>query len=500
LFVLCSPLPSFDRIAKDDKINSLEDIMRKGILLVLAVFIVQTASCQDRDEGQGPEARLYVTTESEYFVKKDIFPAGKVKPDLTVDTSIRNQVIEGFGGAFNEQGWVALMTLPDKEREEVLRQVFDPVDGLRFNICRVPIGASDYALDRYSCAETPDDWTMSRFSLARDEKMLIPYILAAMKYRPDLKIWASAWSPPIWMKINGAYEGGAMRDEPSVYQAYALYLARFVEGYRAKGIDLYMVVPQNEPGTLTGYPSCDWKPKQYQDFIRDYLGPLFRDRGVPAEIWLGTFNHPDFTRHVSIVLNDPAAAAFITGVGLQWDGLEQVERTRKDYPEMEIMQTETDCGNWHWKPGFNSSKAPNDFVYAAYTWRKFQAFIGKGCSSYLLWNIVLDEKGKNIDNKLPWPQNSAIVVDRKAGKVIYTPMFWATRHFSALVDTGAVLVASSGKYADAISFVNPDGRIVVELLNDWPKTRKVNVLVSGRVYTCELPPRSFATLVVDSTE
>ncbi|MEJ2345996.1 MAG: glucosylceramidase, partial [Gammaproteobacteria bacterium] len=93
---------------------------------------------------------------------------------------------------------------------------------------------------------------------------------------------------------NQAFDGGAMKDEPRVYDAYALYLARFVESYRAQGIDISMVVPQNEPGQLTHYPSCDWRPAQYVAFIRDHLGPTFRRRGLATQIFVGTINRQDW--------------------------------------------------------------------------------------------------------------------------------------------------------------------------------------------------------------
>ena len=82
----------------------------------------------------------------------------------------------------------------------VLHQIFDPEDGLRFNFCRVPMGANDYALEWYSLNETDDDFAMKDFSIARDERILIPYINSAMAIRPDLKLFASPWRPPTWMK------------------------------------------------------------------------------------------------------------------------------------------------------------------------------------------------------------------------------------------------------------------------------------------------------------
>src|SRR5262249_17364588 len=153
---------------------------------------------------------------------------------------------------------------------------------------------------------------------------------------------------------------------------------------------------------------------------------------------------------------DPMIAAEIEGVALQWGGgLGKAGPIHSAHPELEIMQSETDCGNWWWKPGYNPDRAPNDFEYGAYTWRSFRNFLENGASSYMLWNIVLDEEGKSIDSQMPWPQNSAIVIDRQTKQVTYTPMFWATKHFSGLVDIGARWIKSSGDYWDHIAFMNP---------------------------------------------
>jgi glucosylceramidase len=349
-------------------------------------------------------------------------------------------------------------------------------------------------MDRYTLDESPGDFAMESFSIDRDRQKLIPYVKAALKVRPSLKIWSSAWTPPTWMKTNGAFDSGAMKDDPRIYAAYALYLAKFVESYRAEGIDVFMVVPQNEPGQLTQYPSCDWTPAQYIAFIGDHLGPLFESRAANAEIWAGTFNVP--TWDVTSVLKDPRAGRFIGGVCLQWGALGQVGAIHAAFPDMPIMQSETECGNNFWEPGYQATTAPNDFAYGAYTWRKFRDFFAAGSSSYMLWNMVLDERAKNLDAKSPWPQNSAIVVNRSTRQVTYTPMFWATKHFSGLVDPGARLIESLGPYPDVIAFANPDGSVVVQLLNADSAARSVRIAIGPKQIVAALPAKSFASLVV----
>lgn len=443
-------------------------------------------------------ARLVLTAGDEQLGEHPVLYAVGSAPDFfSVQGGGSGQEIEGWGGAFNEKGWDALLALDPDDREYVLRELFDPETGLRFNICRVPIGASDYAMDRYTLDESPGDYDMAAFGVERDEKMLIPYIKAAMAFRPDLKLWGSAWSPPTWMKTNRDYEGGAFRDEDAVYRAYALYLLRFVEAYRARGMDVAMVVPQNEPGQLTGYPSCDWTGEQLARFIRDYAGPLFREEGGGAEVWLGTINQGDWDRFVKPTLSDPGARSFTGGACVQWGGVELLPRFAREAPGLRLMQSETECGNCPWLPGYDPDRPQNDLAYAAYTWRKIRDYIAGGCASYMLWNMVLDAEGKNIDRGAPWPQNAAVVVDRTTRTATFTPMFWATKHFSSLVPPGSRYAPGAGSYADAVAFVDPEGRTIVELLNDGPAERRVAVSVGARNYACVLPAGSFATLIVE---
>lgn len=439
-------------------------------------------------------ARLIVTSSSTSFERSSIAADSVGAADVVVQTSNPLQTITGFGGAFNEQGWEALLVLPPSERDAVLKALFDPTEGLRFNSGRVPVGASDYALERYTLDESPGDYTMRNFSISRDQQRLIPYIQAALSHRPDLMLWASAWTPPTWMKTNGAFDGGAMKDDPETYAAYALYLARFVQSYGTLGVKIAMVVPQNEPGQVTHYPSCDWQPQQYASFIGEHLGPTFRRESISAAIFVGTINRAEWD--VLSVLSNPKVQSQIAGVAVQWNALEQVAQIHRQYPTLPIMQSETECGNHHWEPGFNPEQPPNDFKYAMRTWRKFRDFIQAGSSSYMVWNMVLKEPGKNIDSQRPWPQNSPIVIHRDTNRVDYTSMYWATKHYSGLIDSGAKLLQTAGHYADSIAFVNPDGTRVVELLNSQTSAVQVMVGVDGHNYAVQLPPTSFATVMV----
>jgi len=118
--------------------------------------------------------------------------------DVTVNDTSPAQTWEGFGGAFNEKGWAYLALLSDADRSTALNLLFGK-DGCNLTWGRIPMGASDYATDRYSLDEVPSgqtDTTMASFSTTRDEQKLIPYVKAAQAVKGDLRFWASPWSPP----------------------------------------------------------------------------------------------------------------------------------------------------------------------------------------------------------------------------------------------------------------------------------------------------------------
>jgi glucosylceramidase len=421
---------------------------------------------------------------------------GDKEADIVVNLSSMKQVIDGFGGCFNEKGWEALSFLTPDEKEEVMKALFDPVHGAKFNICRIPIGASDYATNRYSLNESKDDFEMKNFSIDRDKIALIPYVKAAMKYRHDLRIWGSVWSPPSWMKTSDSLDGGCMKDDPKVYSAYALYLANFIKAYEKEDIDIFTVAVQNEPVIERNYPTCLWKPMQYLVFIRDYMGPLFWKMNLNGRIMLGTLVDGYYSLYPEPVLDDPKANGYVSYVGYQWGGLRSVAETRRYHPAKKIMQTETECGNWNDRPGFDPDRPQNDWNYGVYTWSKVKEYFDQGVNSYELWNMVLDEEGKSIDSKVPWPQNAPVVIDRKTKKAVYTPMFFAFKHFSYYVKPGARYVDIVRGGDNAITFLNPNGELVVAIRNIDHTDKTLSIRFGKYWLEVETPEKSLTTIVV----
>jgi len=409
----------------------------------------------------------------------------EVPPQVRVAPQKTFQTIDGFGGCFNELGWIALGKATQADREQVLSALFGD-DGCAFTMGRLPIGASDFALDWYSLDETPGDLELKDFSIARDQKCLIPFVKAALAVRPALRCWGSAWSPPAWMKTNNNYSKGSIKWEPPVLRSYANYLARWVEAYRAEGVNIFAVFTQNEPNILNVYPTCLWTGPQLRAFVADYLGPALRDRKTNVELWLGTLNDGNFNDRLVTVLEDPRANAFIAGISFQYDARNQIGSASQLYPDKKLMQSETEC-----------NQGENTWGDAERLYSLMKSYLGDNANSYFAWNMVLDETGMST---WKWRQNALVTVDSKTGGVRFNGEYYVMRHFSQFVKPGARRVLCTGVWGDKMAFVNPDGSTVLVVANLSEHVQELVLNVAGRsdggTFKAQLAAHSVNTFVV----
>jgi len=418
--------------------------------------------------------------------------------DVEINPAQKQQIIDGWGGCFNELGWDALQILDDKERENVLKALFGPNDGLKFTICRMPIGANDYARNWYSLDDTAGDFTLKYFSIDRDRKILIPYIKEAMKYQPALKLWASPWSPPVWMKTNKHYankqgdhndlkhedevlSGNQFIQDEKYLSSYAVYFTKFVKAYQKENINVYALHFQNEPYTLNQWPNCSWTPLAMRNFIAQYLGPTFRKENLNTELWLGTWNN-DVMANFDTVLSSPEAMKYIAGVGLQWEGKNIINELHKKYPAVKLMQTESECGN-------------GDFAWkdAEHLFSLMKKYLDGGVTSYTYWNMVLADKGTS---SWGWNQNALIQIDKASRKVIYTPEYYAFKHFSYFVPAGSSKVENAGSFKELAAFINTNGEVMIVTNNLQDTAKTINIKIGNKYFTVTLPAKSFSTFTV----
>ncbi len=409
-----------------------------------------------------------------------------------------DQVVEGFGACFNELGWDALNMISGEQKKEILEEFYSET-GFNFTICRMPIGANDYARNWYSLNDTPGDFAMENFNLDRDMKILIPYMKEALKIRPDLKIWGSPWCPPAWMKVNGHYacrpaevndlspEGAGKEGqtqfimEEKYLEAYALYFAKYIEKYREQGIDVYAVHVQNEPNSCQNFPSCVWTAKDLNTFIGKFLGPVFEKRNLETDIWYGTIERASIEK-VDTVLQDSCSRKYIQGIGFQWAGKNCIPAVHAKYPEMQLMQTESECGD-----------GSNDWKAAEYTWSLMKHYMENGANAYIYWNTILDETGKSMWG---WKQNSLISVDSKTGYVTRNPEFYLMKHLSHFVRPGARKIVSPQGFDFGLLFENPGGEIVGLMVNPSDEDMNISCELDDRTYSIILKAHSMNSIVI----
>ena len=402
---------------------------------------------------------------------------------ITVDTAVKYQTVEFFGGCFNELGWKALLSLPAASSDSAIGSLFDTVTGCKFNMCRMPIGASDYGLSWYSLDETVNDTLMTQINIDRDKGYLNKFIKAAMKYYPNLTLWACPWSPPTWMKTNGNYPGAnsGFKQLAAYFKAYALYFDKAIKLYKDDGIPIKALSFQNEPYSASSYPGCLWSAAQCRDFIKNYLGPHFEQNQIPAEIWTPTMNTGD-PNNFKTMLGDSGCSKYIKAACFQWEGKNAVASIHQTYPNVRVLQTENECGS-----------AVNDWGYAenpTFYYMKF--YFDNGATSYFQWNMILDNSGKSTWG---WLQNAMISIDTAQKKVRYNPQYYAVKHYSYYVKPGAKKIKSDGTFTNQVAFMNPDGSVIVVLDNTGTSQTAVGITVGGKMVNAQLPGKSFATVV-----
>ena len=445
---------------------------------------------------------------------------------VTVNDTTAMQTWEGFGGAFNEMGWNVISMLSASDQAKAIDYLFGS-DAAHFAVGRIPIGASDYALTRYTDDETSGDTNLASFSITEDMKYLIPYIKAAQGANPSLKFWASPWTPPTWMKttsgsVNGTscalvgstkFDGGCMTAGTNNQNltTYANYFVKWVAAYAAQQIPVGIVSAQNEPNYAQGYPSCLWTSAMYEQFVGQFLGPALSTAGMGTKIMGGTMSNDNSNADptvVTAIMGDATAKGFISVLGYQWGMEKYAMADAAKYKPLHMWQTEHRCGNYPgFTPGnptpmdtFNSSMAPNDWGYGWETWELIRRWIGDGVTSYSAWNMVLDTVGKGNDTTRNWPQDSLLTVNTSSKVLTATPAYYVFRHCSQYVQVGATVVGAttSGSSSEALAWKNPDGSLVAVMYNSG-SAATFTVAIGGKNVQFAMPAQGWATIYMPAS-
>lgn len=451
--------------------------------------------------------QIYTTTDNNPWSK------GKVSLSATNSTNIKTikvysdsllQDVDGFGGTFTERGWDAMQVLDNEQRMSIMKELFG-ADGIHFAWGRTPIGGNDLSLSTYTYNDVPDDWTQRNFSIARDRYILLPMIKMAKSVRNDLKMWASPWTPPYWMKLSNHYslkshgingtEVAHNRLDPNqeVYMnvtsfkmtngclsSYAIYLSKYLQAFRQEGVNIDILMPQNEVQWEPCWQCCTWRPEDLAIFVEKFLGPqLEKDNIKNTNLWLGTINYPD-PQWVFNFCDNKNAMKYIKGIGMQWSGMDAMPKVHERMPDMPLMQTEGICGD-----------GDNNWADMVKSWERIVHCFNSGASVYMQWNMVL---GDDLESLFKWKQNSLVIIDRKTGQLTRTPEYYLMKHLSHFIQPGSKLLKTIGD-KEVLAFRNQEGKIVIVCYNSKQENIDCSFNVDGKVITAKLLPLSINTII-----
>lgn len=375
-------------------------------------------------------------------------------PDITY------QEILGMGGAFTEAAAFTYANMSEEKQKELISLYFG-AEGNQYNFCRTHIQSCDFALGNYAYVEDASDMELHTFSMERDEKYLIPYIRAAMQANGELKLLASPWSPPAFMKTNGDMNhGGQLKKE--YYSMWADMIVRYLDEYENRGISITRLTVQNEPAAVQTWDSCIFSATEEAEFAVGYLRTAL-DKSHHADVKISIWDHnkEKMLERAQESFAVAGAQDAIEGIAFHWytgDHFETLQETRRQFPQKELIFTE---GCVEYSRFASANQVQNAELYAHDLIGDFKA----GMNAYTDWNLILDEKGgpNHVGNYCDAP----VMCNTKKDTIDVKLSYYYIGHFSRFVKPGAkrMLVSSYHKNLEAVGFVNPDGGKVVVIMN-----------------------------------
>lgn len=408
---------------------------------------------------------------------------------INVYPEVEYQTILGFGGAMTESAAINLQKMDARTREEVLEKYFSK-EGLGYHFCRISINSSDFSEAPYDYIE-PLDAALSSFSLEHEENTVFKMIRCAENTSgTELDVIATPWSPPAWMKTNSCRcNGGKLK--PEYYSVWAEYFVKYVQEARKRGIPVTTISIQNEPLAYVSWDSCIYSAQEERDFLKKYLYPALEAAGLSdIKIMIWDHNKDKMVERVRTIMEDAEAASHVWGVAFHWyagDHFEALDIVHQMYPELTMIYTEGCNGGVYRKTGewCSGERIAHEIFGDLNHWT----------SACIDWNLVLDEQGgpTYAENYCDAP----IIYDTVRGKYILESSYYYIGHFSKYVQRGAKRIAFSAfsDTMDVSAFKNPDGQIVVVVMNREDEDRDICLRCDGQLASLKLEAHSIHTLL-----
>ena len=463
--------------------------------LILSALVIFSISVFAQTDGKKVKIFASSANEKEMLVEQE----GTVfKQDFAIERLLINiypefkyQQVLGFGGAFTETS-AYNFSLLSSDLQQKLSEAFFGKNGIGLNFCRTHINSADFSIDEYTYVED-GDVELKTFNIDRERKYVLPMIKAARKVNPDLWLLASPWSPPAWMKDNKTFIRGG-RLLPEFYKTYAKYFSRYLEEFKKEGVDFFAVSIQNEPVAVQTWESCIWTGKEEGEFAVNFLRPTLDEYGLgKINIMVWDQNKERVMDRAQESMSVPGADKAIWGVAFHWysgDHFDNLRMAHELFPNKPLVATEFCVGgairpeeiNWRDVEQYSKEMIMN-----------FNNFM----AGSIEWNLIVDSKGGPYHNRRGGVK-AQIYVNENEKTFTFGPLYYTVGHFSKFIKRGAIRIGSSS-YSDAIkaaAFCNPDGEIVIVVLNTTERDASPSIRMNDCAAQFRLPAKSLQTLII----
>jgi glucosylceramidase len=442
--------------------------------------------------------------QGERFATRALAPAQPavqpVETDISVfvDTSKRFQAIFGFGGAVTDATADLYARLKPAAKKAFITACFDPREGLGYTIMRTSINSSDFGTDTYTYVKDGDK-SLASFDIGHDLKNRIPLLreglAAARGYGSEMRVIATPWSAPAWMKANKTMlKGGKLL--PEYREAWAQYYVKFIQAYEKAGVPIWGLSVQNEPMATQTWESMLYTAEDETRFLGDYLGPTLKSAGLGGKkILVWDHNRDLLPQRAGHILSDPKARPYIWGVAYHWYETwaggapmhANVAAVHEAYPDVPLLMTEGCIEKY-------DATRLQDWANGERYGSQMIADLNAGCAGWVDWNLLLDMRGgPNHKNNFCFAPLHA----SDDGELVFTPIYSAIAHISRHFKPQArrISAASSRSVLETTAFRNPDGSIAVVVLNKTEEAQKYRLFIDKVEVTVDIPARAIQTVL-----
>ena len=492
----------------------------KYVLLLFLAFVIM--SCTEKQEQLNVE--VYETSASGHqLTRLTEFTSGDSIVSIKLLPEVKYQTITGFGGSFTEASASLLNKMSKDNRDKIIEAYFGG-SGAKYSLTRTHMNSSDFSLSNYSYAPVEGDIELENFSIDEDRDDIIPMIKEAIAVSKDgFKIISSPWTAPPWMKDNKDWRGGKLL--PEYKDTWALFFSKYVDAYKAEGIDIWGFTVENEPlGNDNNWESMHFTAEEMTSFVQNHLGPKLETDGHNVKLLGYDQNREHLKEWVDTMYKDEVTSKYYDGAAIHWYAStyevfpEALQYAHNKAPNKYLIQTEacvdaeipkwkddawywrkeaTDWG-WDWAPEKDKHLHPKYAPVNRYA-RDIIGCLNNWVDGWIDWNMVLDKQGGPN-----WFENwcvAPIIVDAENDEVYMTPLYYTLSHFSRYIRPGAVRIGFS--HSDEKLLVtaaeNPDGSIAVVIFNEEEQAKDINLSLGESNVTIQINGKAIQTIIIPNS-